>query len=87
MGVGVGLFEPGLMHVLVGVLSAVVVRVRVLVLDVLVLMRGVGVAVRRLAMLVFVRMRSLVAVLLCHREHLLLGCLSTRDRRLLGNDP
>jgi hypothetical protein len=41
----VGVFETGLMHMLMGVLGAVVVAVRVLVRDMVVLMRGVRMGV------------------------------------------
>lgn len=74
------------MHVLMGVLGSVVMGVRVLMLDVLVLVRDMRVGVRRLAVLVFMRMRSFVVVLLCHRDHLLLRGLSGPHRRLLAND-
>jgi hypothetical protein len=58
--------EAGLMHVLVGVLGSVRVGVGVLVRDMVVLMRGVRMCVRHLAMAVFVRMRCVVGVLLGH---------------------
>ena len=86
MSVVVRPFHPGLMHVRMGVLGSVVVSVRVLMLDVLVLMRSMRVGVGRLAMLVFMRMRSLVVVLVCHCDHLLLRGFSGPHRRLLAND-
>jgi hypothetical protein len=54
------------MHVSVAVLGSVVVGVGVLVLDVLVVVRGVGVRVSDPAVLVFVRVRSFMVVLLTH---------------------
>ena len=49
------LLEAGLVHVCVGVLGPVLVGVGVLVLDMLVVVRGVRVRVRNAAVLVFVR--------------------------------
>ena len=71
MCVVVNFLEAGLVHVLMGVLGPVVVRVAVLVLDVLVFMRGVRVCVSDPAMLVFVRMRFFMGVLFSHSDHLL----------------
>jgi hypothetical protein len=58
--------EAGLMHVSVAVLGSVVVGVGVLVLDVLVFVRGVGVRVSDPAVLVFVRVRPFMVVLFTH---------------------
>jgi hypothetical protein len=65
--VTVCVFHAGLVHVLMRVFGAVVVGVRMLMLDVVVLMRGVGMRVRDVAVLVFVRVRRLVGVLIGHR--------------------
>ena len=73
MDVVVRVLESRLMDVRVGVLRPVLVGVRVLVLDVLVVMSGVRMRMRRLTMLVFVRVRPLVSVLTCHRDPLLYG--------------
>jgi hypothetical protein len=54
------------MHVSVAVLGSVVVGVGVLVLDVLVVVRGVSVRMSDPAVLVFVRVRSFMVVLLTH---------------------
>jgi hypothetical protein len=54
------------MHVSVAVLGSVVVGVGVLVLDVLVVVRGVSVRVSDPAVLVFVRVWSFMVVLLTH---------------------
>ncbi len=77
MGVAVRVFEPGLMHVLMGVLGPVVMGVGVLVLDVLVLVGGVRVGMRTFAVLVLVCMRRLVAVLFGHGDSTPF-CLVTR---------
>jgi hypothetical protein len=53
-------------HVLVGVLGPVVMGVWVLVRDVLVVVRGVGVGVRLFAVSVFVRVGCVVGVWFCH---------------------
>jgi hypothetical protein len=66
MCVVVSFLEAGLVHVLVGVLGAVVVSVGVLVLDVLVFVGAVCVCVRDTAMLMLVCMRPLVSVLFGH---------------------
>jgi hypothetical protein len=72
VGVVVRFLETGLVHVLMGVLGPVVVGVGVLVLDVLVLVRGVRVGVRDFAVLVLVRMRPFVRVVVVrHVPHLL----------------
>jgi hypothetical protein len=63
--------EAGLVHVPVAVLGSVVMAVGVLVLDVLVLVRGVRVRVSDSAVLVLVRMRPFVGVLFGHCDHLL----------------
>ena len=60
------LFEAELVHVLMGVLSPVVVGVRVIVRDVFVLVGGVCVYVRDVAVPVFMRMRRVMAVLFAH---------------------
>jgi hypothetical protein len=60
------LFQPGLVYVLMSVLGSVSVGVGVLMRDVVVLMRGVRMAVSHLGMVVFVRMRCVMGVLLCH---------------------
>jgi hypothetical protein len=62
----VSFLEAGLVHVLVGVLGAVVMRVGVLVFDVLVFVGAVCVGVRDTAMLMLVRMRPFVGVLFGH---------------------
>ena len=64
-------FETGLVHMLMGVLGAIVVGVRMLVCDMVVLMRGVRMRVSHVAMVMFMRMRRVVRVLLGHRCHLL----------------
>jgi len=69
--VAVNVFEAGLVHVLVGVLGSVFVRVRVLVRHVVVLMRGVRMCMGHIAMLVFVCMRRVMGVLLGHSFRLL----------------
>ena len=61
--VAVHVFEAGLVHVLMGVLGPVLVGMRMLVCHMVVLMRGVRMRVRHIAMLVFVRVRRLVGVL------------------------
>ena len=67
MVVVVRLFQAGLVHVLMSVLSPVVVGVGVLVGDVVVRMLGVCVRVSLLAaVLVLVRVRSVVGVLIGH---------------------
>jgi hypothetical protein len=63
--------EAGLVHMPVAVLGSVVVGVSVLVLDVLVVVRGVRVGVRDCVVLVLVRVRVLVGVLFGHLNHLL----------------
>ncbi|BDB45090.1 hypothetical protein Mkiyose1665_34540 [Mycobacterium kiyosense] len=63
MRVAVRGFQAGLVHVLVGVLGAVVMGVGVLVHHVVVVMSCVGVAVGYAAVLVFVRVGGVVAVL------------------------
>jgi hypothetical protein len=65
--VTVRVFHAGLVHVLMRVLGAVAVGVRMLMLDVVVLVRGVRVRVRDIAVLVFVRVWRVVGVLLGHR--------------------
>lgn len=66
MAVAVRLFQAGLVHVLMSVLSPVAVGVGVFVGHVVVRMRGVRVCVGLLAVLVLVRMRRVVGVLLGH---------------------
>jgi hypothetical protein len=66
VAVAVRLFQTGLVHVLMSVLSPVVVGVGMLVGDVVVRMRGVFVCVRLLPVLVLVRVRCVVGVLLGH---------------------
>jgi hypothetical protein len=68
VGVAVSVFQAGLVHVLMRVLGSVVVRVVVLMCDVVVLMRGVCVGMRRFAvlMLVLVCVGRVVGVLLGH---------------------
>jgi hypothetical protein len=61
--VAVNVFEAGLMHVLVGVLSPVLMGVAVLVRDMVVLMRGVRMAVSFVAVAVFVCVRGVMGVL------------------------
>jgi hypothetical protein len=72
VGVLVNLFEAGLVHVLMSVLGSVVVHVGVFVRDVLVLMRGVRVGVRHLAVPVFVRVRRVMGVRFAHLCFLLI---------------
>jgi hypothetical protein len=62
------------MHVLMAVLGSVVVAVGVLVLDVLMLVRGVRVGVRDVAVLVFVRVRPFVRVVVVRHDPYLLCC-------------
>ena len=66
MSVRVSFLETGLVHVSVGVLGPVVMSMGVLMLDVLMVVIGVRVSVRDLAMVVLVRMRVLVSVLCGH---------------------
>jgi hypothetical protein len=66
VGVLVNLLEPGLVHMRMGVLAPVMVGMGVLVLDVLVLVIGVRMRVLDAAVLVLVRMRTLVGVLFGH---------------------
>jgi hypothetical protein len=68
--------QAGLMHVSVAVLGSVVVRVGVLVLDVLVLMRGVRMRVSDAAVFVLVRVRPFMGVFVVrHDDPYLLGCV------------
>ncbi len=60
------LFEPELVRVLMGVPGSVGVGVRVFVRDVFVLVGGVCVYVRDVAVPVFMRMRRVMAVLFAH---------------------
>ena len=76
MVVVVRLFQAGLVHVLMSVLSPIVVGVGVLVGDVVVRMRGVCVRVSLLAVLVLVRVRRVVGVLIGHDCQLSLGNMS-----------
>ena len=71
MCVVVRFLEAGLVHVPVAVLGSVFVAVSVLVLDVLVVVRGVRVRVRDFVVLVLVRVRVFMGVLFGHRDHLL----------------
>jgi hypothetical protein len=64
VGVGVRVFEAGLVRMRMGVLGPIDVGVRMLVFDVAVLVCGVVVRVRQLAVTVFVGVRCLVAVVL-----------------------
>lgn len=66
MAVVVRVFQAGLVHVLMGVLSPIVVWVRVFVGHVVVRMGGVRVGVSLIAVLVLVRVRRVVGVLLGH---------------------
>jgi hypothetical protein len=72
VGVAVNVFEAGLVHVLMRVFGAVFVRVGMLVCDMVVLMRGVRMCMGHVAMVVFVRVRRVMAVLLGHGCRLLL---------------
>ncbi|OBH05875.1 hypothetical protein A5695_06410 [Mycobacterium sp. E1747] len=63
----VNVLNAGLVHVLMAVLGAVGVAVVVLVLDVVMLVRGVRMRVGHAAMVMFVRVRLVVGVLLGHR--------------------
>jgi hypothetical protein len=67
VGVTVNILQAGLMHMLMAVLGAVGMAVGVLVLDVVMLVRGMCVRVGGVAMLVFVRVRRVMGVLLGHR--------------------
>jgi hypothetical protein len=67
VGVTVNVLQAGLMHMLMAVLGAVGMAVGVLVLDVVMLVRGMCVRVGCVAMLVFVRVRRVMGVLLGHR--------------------
>jgi hypothetical protein len=71
VGVVVNVFEAGLVHVLMRVFGAVVVRVGMLVRDMVVLVRGVRMRMSHVAMVVFVRMRRVMGVLLGHGCRLL----------------
>jgi hypothetical protein len=71
VGVVVNVFEAGLVHVLMRVFGAVVVRVGMLVRDMVVLVRGVRMRMGQVAMVVFVRMRRVMGVLLGHGCRLL----------------
>lgn len=90
VGVAVNVFEAGLVHVLMSVLGSVVVGVRVLVRDMVVLMRGVRMCVSHVAVVVFVRMRRVMGVLLGHgrlplvRNMLCLLVVHSALRRALG---
>jgi predicted nucleotidyltransferase len=68
MCVVVSFLEAGFVHVSMGVLGSVLVGVGVLVLDVLVVVRGVRVRVSNPAVLVLVRMRPFMGVLFGHRQ-------------------
>lgn len=85
MGVAVNLFQARLMHVRMGVFGPVGVRVCVFVLDVVVLMGGVRMGMRLVAVLVLVRVRTVVGVLFAHCCSLLsempCGCCSLSGRR------
>jgi hypothetical protein len=67
VGVTVNVFHAGLVHVVMGVFGAVGMGVGMLVLDVVVLMRGVCMRVGDVAVLVFVRVWRVVGVLVGHR--------------------
>lgn len=67
MGVTVHFLQSGLMHMLMGVLGAVGMGVGMFVLNVIMLVRRVGVRVADDAVLVFVRVGRVVVVLLGHR--------------------
>jgi hypothetical protein len=73
VGVAVNVFEAGLVHVLMRVFGAVFVRVGMLVCDMVVLMRGVRMCMGHIAMVVLVRMRAVMAVLVCHSCRLLVS--------------
>src|SRR5271154_3638687 len=66
VGVLVNLLESGLVHVRMGVLGPIMVGMGVHVFDVLVIVVIVRMRVRDAAVLVFVRMRTLVGVLFGH---------------------
>jgi hypothetical protein len=68
VGVVVGVFEVGLVHVLMSVLGPVLVGVGVLVRHVVVVMRGVRVCVSLAAMVVFVCVRCVMGVLFAHGD-------------------
>ena len=70
VAVAVRVFQAGLVHVLMSVLGPVVVGVGVLVGHMVVLMRGVRMCVRLLAVVMLVRVRRVVGVLLGHGCHL-----------------
>ncbi|BBZ72025.1 hypothetical protein MPRS_31180 [Mycobacterium paraseoulense] len=71
MGVTVHVLQARLVHVLMAVLGAVGVAVGVFVLDMVVLMGGVGVRVADVAVFVVVRVGRVVGVLRGHRCRLL----------------
>jgi hypothetical protein len=66
VGVTVNVFQAGLMHMLMGVLGPVAVGVGMLVLDVVMLVRGVCMGMNHIAVPVFVRVWRVVGVLLGH---------------------
>jgi hypothetical protein len=66
VSVPVSVLEADLVQVCVGVLAPVMVSMDVLMLDVLMVVTGVRVRVRDLAVFVLVRMRVLVGVLCGH---------------------
>jgi hypothetical protein len=70
VAVAVYLFQAGLVHVLMSVLGPIFVGMRVLVSDMVVLMRGVRMCMSLFAVLVLVRVRCVVGVLLGHGCHL-----------------
>jgi hypothetical protein len=66
VGVAVLVLQLGLVHVLMAVLVAVLVGVRMLVRDVVVLVRSVRVRVGHVGMLMFVGVRPVMGVLFGH---------------------
>jgi hypothetical protein len=83
-------FQPGLMRMLMGVFGPVGVGVGVFVFDVVMLVRGVCVCMGDVAVLVFVRVGRVVAVLVGHGYRLLgeiccVSCSFTRYRCARGS--
>lgn len=68
--VAVRVFETGFVHMLMGVLGSVLVGVRVLVGDMVMLMRGVRMCMSRIAMVVFVGVWHVMGVHFGHGQFL-----------------
>jgi hypothetical protein len=88
VGVAVNVLQVGLVYVLMSVLGSVFVGVRVLMGDMVVFVGGVRMCVSHVAMVVFVGMRRLVAVLVGHgypllvRNTLFLLAIHSAPRRI-----